>query len=167
MSDGTEQSERTEDAEPSDRPSADRDGDAPLSELAQRVSDSRRDRASEAGDGVSADDGEVPAGDADPFEEMSVSEIDEETLWESLGEDADREPELSVGADPVDEPETTGTARTSPEPREHVVSKESYCQKCPHLGDPPELQCTHDGTEIVEVVDSEHFRVRECPMVDE
>ncbi|MFD1686679.1 hypothetical protein [Halobellus litoreus] len=167
MSDGTEQSERTEDAEPSDRPSADRDGDSPLSELAQRVSDSRRERASEAGDEVSADDGEVSAGDADPFEEMSVSEIDEETLWESLGEDADQEPELSVGADPVDEPETTGTARTSPEPREHVVSKESYCQKCPHLGDPPELQCTHDGTEIVEVVDSEHFRVRECPMVDE
>ena len=167
MSDGTERSETTEDAEPSDRPSEDRDEDAPLSELAQRVSDRRRQRDPESGDGLSADDGEVSAGDADPFEEVSVSEIDEETLWESLGEDTDQDPELSVGADPVDEPGAMGAAHASPEPREHVVSKESYCQKCPHLGDPPELQCTHDGTEIVEVVDSEHFRVRECPMVDE
>lgn len=167
MSDGTERSETTEDAEPSDRPSEDRDEDAPLSELAQRVSDRRRQRDPESGDGLSADDGEVSAGDADPFEEVSVSEIDEETLWESLGGDTDQDPELSVGADPVDEPGAMGAAHASPEPREHVVSKESYCQKCPHLGDPPELQCTHDGTEIVEVVDSEHFRVRECPMVDE
>ena len=150
--------------------------EAPLSELADKISERRRQKAAEgrgtsdegtAEDPAASAADEAPGSGDDPFEEMSVSEIDEETLWASLADDAGEGPELSVGADTTGESETRRTARAPPEPREHVVSKESYCQKCPHLSDPPELTCTHEGTEIIEVVDSEHFRVRECPMVEE
>ena len=51
--------------------------------------------------------------------------------------------------------------------REYVVPKTRYCQSCPHFGDPPALSCTHEGTDIVAVVDGERFRVRNCPMVDD
>ena len=39
------------------------------------------------------------------------------------------------------------------------------CHGCPHFGDPPELACTNGGTDILAMVDSDHFRVADCPMV--
>ncbi|WP_238398208.1 hypothetical protein [Halorussus salinus] len=39
------------------------------------------------------------------------------------------------------------------------------CHGCPHFGEPPELACTHEGTDILAMVDSDHFRVADCPMV--
>ncbi|WP_049987990.1 hypothetical protein [Halobellus rufus] len=125
------------------------DDDAPLSDLAERLSERREKRTGEATD--------------DPFEEMSIPEIDGEALWEAVGvEGEDRSP----GAGPFADTAATPLDDETDDP-EHVVEKETYCQKCPHLADPPELACTHDGTEIVEVVDSERFRVRNCPMVEE
>lgn len=46
-----------------------------------------------------------------------------------------------------------------------VVGKRNFCQRCPHLSDPPTFQCTHEGTEILEFVDSDHVTVRNCPVV--
>lgn len=161
----------SERAQPIDRSG---DEDAPLSGLADKISERRRqtEKRGTAGGRPAEDTEPSPAevgtdSDGDPFEEMSVSEIDEETLWDSLEDESDPGPELSVGAEPAGGPETMRTTHAPPEAREHVVSKEDYCQKCPYLDDPPELACTHEGTEIVEVVDSERFRVRECPMVEE
>ncbi|WP_336025024.1 hypothetical protein [Halobellus salinisoli] len=126
------------------------DNDAPLSELAGRLSERRRAKRSE----------EATA--EDPFEEMSVPEIGGEALWESVDAEGDgRPPGLGPLAD------ETATSLDGAEAPEHVVEKETYCQKCPHFADPPEFSCTHDGTEIVEVVDSERFRVRNCPIVEE
>ncbi|UPW01141.1 hypothetical protein M0R88_03325 [Halorussus gelatinilyticus] len=39
------------------------------------------------------------------------------------------------------------------------------CHGCPHFGDPPELHCTHESTDILAMVDSERFRVADCPIV--
>jgi hypothetical protein len=140
------------------------DGDVPLSDLAERVAE-RRERRTERADikaGSRQGGGETgETDDADPFEEMAVGEIDEETLWSSL-EDPD-DPAATVGgaeaAEPVDDAE--------PDAREYVVDKGEYCQRCPHLSDPPELSCTHEGTRIVEVEDVDHFRVRNCPIVEQ
>ncbi|MFA1611439.1 hypothetical protein [Halobellus rubicundus] len=148
--------------------------DAPLADLARQVSERRRQRESGAASTASLDadpESEVePEADVDPdepFRKMSVAEIDEESLWSSL-EDAS-EPSIAVGSLTSGDAagEDTEGAKATDEPNEHVISKGDYCQKCPYLHDPPELACTHEGTDIVAVEDAEHFRVRNCPMVDE
>lgn len=148
--------------------------DPPLADLARRLSDRRRGRETDAASASAAaldaeqapERGDAPGGSDDPFREMSVAEVAEEELWSSLSAD---EAAVRVGASesasaatPADE-----GAEATPESDERVVSKGDYCQKCPHLHEPPELACTHEGTEIVAVEDAEHFRVRNCPMVDE
>jgi len=151
--------------------------DAPLADLAGRIADRRR-RDADGGGETPAEEPDPdlsnapPAEDGeDPFEEMSVGEIDEETLWSSLesgettGVGADVDAESLGGAGPAPGVESVGDDGSGG--REHVVPKDTYCQSCPHFGDPPALSCTHEGTDIVEVVDGERFRVRNCPMVDE
>lgn len=91
----------------------------------------------------------------DPFERMEVSEIDGDELWESL-DDVDLE-DAPAGA-----AERVGETDSRPE---HVVNKREYCQRCRYLSDPPDLSCGHEGTDIVEAVDADRFRVRGCPMV--
>lgn len=149
------------------------DAEAPLSDLARHVSDRRRGReptdsaSRRSGDAEQATErGGASGGSDDPFRQMSVAEIDEEVLWSSL--EGGEEPTVTVGpaepagaGDLADE-EATATANAN----ETVVPKGEYCQKCPYLHDPPELACTHEGTEIVAVEDADHFRVRDCPMVE-
>lgn len=86
----------------------------------------------------------------DLFSEESVGEVDRETLWQQVADDG------------------SSSGPEAPSGRElRVVRKASYCQGCPHLTDPPRLACTHEGTEIVEVVDDEQFLVADCPVVRE
>lgn len=121
---------------------------APLSDLARRVGDRRESRSADGDDAL--------------FDEMDVRSVDEETLWTSLTEPN------------ADDAARVGTGASAEESREdasghgdHVVPKAEFCEQCPHLADPPELACDHDGTEIVEVTDADRFRVRNCPMVDD
>lgn len=88
----------------------------------------------------------------DLFEEVSVPELDDEAVWESItgSDDSIRE------ADPD----------RSPDDDEAVVSKAQFCQKCEYFTEPPELGCTNPGTEIVELVGVDQFRVRDCPVVE-
>lgn len=99
-----------------------------------------------------------------PFEEMDVGAVDGEDVWEDLlsAEDVN-EFERAVGAGAsASEVETAGLEDRT----EHIVPKAHFCGRCPYLGHPPRLACENDGTEIVEVTDSEHFRVRGCPFTD-
>jgi hypothetical protein len=154
-----------------------RGDDAPLSELAERINRQRTDRsgddAAEPPDFDPEVSEEPPAPDDDPFDRMSVGEIDEETLWSSLGS----EESVGVGVDVDADAGGSSLGDVEPDPevesvddgsaaQEHVVPKDKYCQSCPYLAAPPELRCTNEGTEIVAVVDSERFRVRNCPMVE-
>lgn len=86
------------------------------------------------------------------FERMDVGDAAEEDVWESL--DAD------VGTDVASSASGEGDA-------EHVVSKRTYCQRCPHFTSPPEVACTREGTSILEAVGFDEFRVRNCPMISE
>lgn len=82
---------------------------------------------------------------ADAFEEESIEEIDDATARSTPNED---------------DGDTDGS-------EEAVVPIESYCQQCEHFSAPPRVECGHGGTEILELVDTEHFRVSGCPFVDD
>ncbi|WP_144797743.1 hypothetical protein [Halorubrum depositum] len=90
------------------------------------------------------------------FERMDVGGPVEEDVWESLDADA-------AGTDSLGE----ATAVPGGGDTEHVVSKRTYCQQCPHFTPPPEVACGHEGTTILEAVGFDEFRVRNCPMISE
>lgn len=122
--------------------------DAPLGEIAGDVRKRRQQR--------DADD------DEDPFEEMDIGgELDGEEIWENLVSDESMsETERAVGAG-------VSVTEVGAEDRdEYVIPKDQFCGRCPYLSDPPMLTCEHDGTEIIEVTNSENFRVRNCPFAD-
>jgi len=133
-----------------DAPSDDRE-DAPLSDLREDV-DERRAAGAEGG------------GDDDDFEElfaeMEVGDLDEAEVWTALAESAD---------EPVVDPDVVAeaVAESADADGDTTVVEKSLCHGCPHFADPPETACTHDGTTIEAEVDTEHFRVRECPVVAE
>lgn len=84
------------------------------------------------------------------FEERDTERIDPDTVWQDLAS-AD-----SRGA------KGDAYERTFAE-----VSKHSYCEQCEHFSGPPEVACTHEGTDIVEFLDMETVRVVDCPIVAE
>jgi hypothetical protein len=136
---------------------ADADGgderaDAPLDDLAREVREKRAAR--ESGADVDAD----AVVDSDLFESVEVDHVDDDAVWESFVEgETGPEERVGLGAD----------AEQAADPAEHVVPKRDFCQRCPHFTDPPEVACTHEGTDIVEAVDADRFRVRNCPVVEE
>lgn len=89
----------------------------------------------------------------DPFAEMDVD-------TDALGDD------VFAALDEEDATAAPGDA-TGVEPAAEgvVVPKRSYCEGCPHFASPPEVACTNPGTTIHELVDTEHFRVSNCPVV--
>ena len=126
----------------SDREDADRE---PLGDLAREVAERRR--------------GRKRRGDDDLFESalggVGEGEFDDEDLWERLS------PGEGVAAPTVEVDVDAGDGRDV----RTVPSR--LCHGCPHFADPPEMACTHEGTEIIERVDDGHFCVADCPMVDE
>jgi hypothetical protein len=112
--------------------------DEPLSDFVSGI-DQRRNRKSER------------VGDA--FEEVEVGDADTDELWaDLLGEDGG---ELVASA-PREPRWDDRDVRTIPK---------TTCHGCPHVGDPPNLRCTHEGTDILLMPDIDHFRVANCPMV--
>ena len=80
------------------------------------------------------------------FDEVDVGEVDADELWSQVESDG-----------PAVEP------RGNREVRE--VEKRKYCSQCPYFSEPPEVACSHEGTDILQQVDMEHFEVADCPVV--
>lgn len=123
------------------------DGSAPLDELARDVRQRRETRRDEG---------------SELFEEMTVDDVDSEAVWESLLETDDAEaegPAVGAGA----EAERVGSPPGADDRPESLLPTAEFCERCPHLSAPPEVACEREGTDIVEVENSEHFRVRGCP----
>jgi len=112
--------------------------DEPLSDLASDIEE-RRNRKSERVD--------------DAFEEVDVGDVDTDELWADLLNEDGGELVVSV-------PREAGW-----DDRDVRTIPKTTCHGCPHVGDPPNLQCTHEGTDILSMPDVEHFRVADCPMV--
>jgi len=136
--------------------------------------------SSSGGDGV---DGE-PGLDEQPFEGVSVTETDGERPrrsegdpfadltegfeddpfeggdWDASGTDESVWEDLSAESEIEIEEEESGR-------RVSEVNKHSFCEQCEYFTKPPEISCTHDGTEIMEFIDVETVRVADCPIVEE
>jgi len=127
-------------------------------------------------------DAEQPAaGDApdaeEIFDEMDVSEVDGEALWDELaGLASQADDTVAVTAEPtVEGPDVgeplgggslgSGSVAAGADSDEAVVDKRQYCQQCPYFSDPPDVACSHEGTSIVEVLIDGQFRLRGCPVV--
>jgi hypothetical protein len=79
------------------------------------------------------------------FKDRGAASVDPDAVWDTL----DR-------AESVED---------TPQRTYSEVSKHSYCEHCEYFSAPPEIQCRHEGTEIVEFPDSETVRVVDCPVV--
>lgn len=95
-----------------------------------------------------------PPGEDGPFVEMAAEPIDESDLWTELTAEAG------------DDGDGIGATEVPDERSEDVVPKASFCERCEYFSDPPTVGCTHEGTEILELVDTDHFRVLNCPVVE-
>lgn len=98
--------------------------------------------------------------EGDPFAELDASEVADEAFVEMSVEELDDDMDFDELVDEVDQTDT-GVERNAT-----VVPKRTYCEQCEHFTAPPEVGCTNPGTEIVELVDTEHFRVVDCPIVE-
>jgi hypothetical protein len=94
------------------------------------------------------EDSDVGGGSSE-FDAAGVSEIDSDAVWEQFVDVQSRDARLDR------EEETTD------------VSKHDFCETCPHFSPPPEIHCSHEGTEILEFLDMETVRVVDCPIVAE
>lgn len=98
------------------------------------------------------------AGEADPFTEMDANpETVGDEVFEMIESDEEQPADLNIERDPDVVEMDEGV----------VVPKQSYCERCPHFSEPPTVACTNPGTTIHELVDLNHFRVSDCPIVEE
>ena len=178
LGEGIDTSDSEADPEPGPRESPD-DAEAVPPSAATTADTEGRDRTDELGDSDTR--GTDPFGDAsgewddetgdldDAFEQMDVSGPAESDVWASLDADAEDGTGAEAGSDAFDADAGIGGATSGPGEgdTEHVVSKRTYCQQCPHFSKPPDVACTHEGTTIVEAVGYDEFRVRNCPMISE
>ena len=99
----------------------------------------------------------------DPFEQLATADTEEPVDIDALFAESSVTDSRSIWNElengitrPIDnQPET---------PDISVIPKSSFCQDCPHLTNPPEVRCTHEGTEILGFPDIDHVRVRNCPI---
>lgn len=129
-------SDEESDETPPDRPAEDEE-EAPMADLARRVGERSEPPEEEQGE----------------FEAVETAEIDTEDVWADLE------------AGTSDEPITTGERVEAAEEGDVRIIPKRTCHTCPYFGEPPELHCNHEGTEIREVASPEEFEVVDCPMV--
>ena len=111
------------------------------------LGDLRRDVESRTGERKATDAREY-------FAEMDVEDVDTDEVWADL---------LFEDGEPT---EGQFPASGTDEKGGQVVTQ-GLCHRCEYFGDPPQLHCTHEGTDIRELVDMSHYRVTNCPMVDQ
>jgi len=117
----------------------------------------------DASDGAPTDGEDGTGADADgddPFEHLPEGTASDDPFERLPEGDASDDPFERMDADPAEEIEADAS-----DAGESVVPKHRYCESCEHFEAPPAVRCTHPGTEIRELVDMEHFRVFDCPVV--
>lgn len=116
----------------------------------------------EAGDATEAADSSADS----LFREVEVSELDDDEVWAQLAEGASTSDDAEADPDPAAvEPEAVEEVADATTSEERVVEKRAYCEQCEYFSEPPEVACTYPNSEIVELVDTERFRIRNCPIV--
>lgn len=138
------------DGDGDDAPELHDGGEDDTPELPGETSGGRSGPLGDLADRIDERRGDEPDAEFDDlFEDTGDANVDSEALWEQVG-----------GEGPFDDD-------GEDEPERRVVEKRKYCQGCKYFSDPPDVACTHRGTEILEVVDVDHFEVFNCPVVRE
>lgn len=101
--------------------------------------------------------GDIGTREGDPFEsvqgafeQMDTGGMNPDAVWQNLAS-----------------AESRGSVGDVRERSYAEVSKHSYCEQCEHFSEPPDVHCTHEGTDIIEFLDMETVRVVDCPIVAE
>jgi hypothetical protein len=89
-------------------------------------------------------------GNESAFERMDVEGVDPDAVWEQLSKTEDRGSVADVEGKIYAE-----------------ISKHSFCERCQYFSEPPEVSCSHEGTEILKFLDMDTLRVVNCPVVAE
>jgi len=109
------------------------------------------------------------ADEGDDFEELftdvDVGSVDEDAVWEQLSESAEESVADAAGVEASADAGESATVDAETVDRDVRVVEKRLCQGCEHFADPPATACTHDGTTIEAEVDTDHFRVVDCPVV--
>lgn len=114
--------------------------------------------------------GDVDVSSGDPFEaggtfdEAGVEGVDPDEVWDRLTGEADPTEPIAE-----DQDRDRDQDQDQDEAEDDVVdvSKHAFCETCEFFSPPPEVSCTHPGTDILEFVDVETVRVANCPIVAE
>jgi hypothetical protein len=93
--------------------------------------------------------GDAFAEETGPFESVDLDGVDHDEVWDDLTDTSDSE---SV------------TERT--EELRSEVSKHDFCETCEYFSPPPDVHCTHEGTQILEFLDMDRVRLANCPIVE-
>lgn len=141
-----DQATQPDPSEPGSQEDSEQD-DSPLSDLRQRIDDAELPPGA---DDVTEEDADLET----PFDEMDEAVLDAEDVWAELEAGAESEP--IVTGDQVEKTDSSGDVR-------HIPKR--VCHNCRYFSEPPSVSCTHEGTEIREVVSPEKFEVVDCPMV--
>lgn len=107
-----------------------------------------------------------PDGDLDDlFDEVAAEDVDAGAVWAELEGAAPAAGTAGPDdAGDVEDPLDDAVLGEGPGD-EAIVAKASYCQGCEHFSSPPDVDCDNPGTQIVDLVDVKHLRVRNCPVV--
>jgi len=115
------------------------------------------DPAGSIGPGTPEVDSGGPASSDDPFtspesslRHVDVGDVDGDEVWAAISDAQARGSVADAGG------------RTYAE-----VSKHRYCETCTYFSAPPDVTCSHDGTEILSFLDAETVRLVDCPVVAE
>ena len=100
---------------------------------------------------------------ADPGAQPGVQTGDDPAAWSGDGSTEDPFTE----GDRTDLEAQVVTPEDDSDDLEAIVPTSTYCQRCEHFATPPAVACDHPGTALLEVVDVDHFMVRDCPVVEQ
>jgi len=132
------------------------DGSGPTDPAGGPDAESGFDPAGRIGPGTPEVDSDGPSSD-DPFtspesslRHVDVGDVDEDEVWAAISDAQARGSVADAGG------------RTYAE-----VSKHRYCETCTYFSAPPDVACSHDGTEILSFLDAETVRLVDCPVVAE
>lgn len=142
-------SDTTDDAAASEEPAVDASGSG-MDFGIDRGTGRNPEVATDAFADADKREGDPFEGMGSAFEEMDVGSVDPDEVWEGL-ESAEARGSVGEVSDRV----------------YAEVSKHSFCEQCEYFSDPPDVDCSHEGTEIVEFLDMETVRLVDCPIVAE
>ena len=141
MDDNNEKNSRANNTEPSD------DSDR-TNEQTGRPDMDRSGFPDDVFDESAEDRGDPFDSEDSMFTQVDIDTEDPDNVWEQLTRDEQNLPEVKK------------------QQRIVTVPKQTFCEQCPYLSEPPEIMCEHETGEIQKIVSPSKIRIVNCPVVE-